>query len=320
VVRAAAHASPPRLTFPRVADRLRVAVVINPVAGVRATLERARARAELAMNVLLAQGVDAELHITERPGHARELSESAVERGVRVVVAWGGDGTVNEVASALVGTPAALAVIPSGSGNGLARMLGVPSDPARAIERFLHGSDHLIDVGVIDGHSFVNVAGVGFDAHVAAAFAAIGRARRGLLKYGSIVASELWRYESRVYEIALEAEGVTRPPITRAAFLLSFANGSQWGNGAIIAPDARLDDGLLDAVWVELEGPWAVLRALPHLFRGTLPAVTGVTIEKVRAAVVRGAVPLVYHADGEAFLGGTEIAVTVRQKSLRLRH
>jgi YegS/Rv2252/BmrU family lipid kinase len=302
-----------------VASRLRVAIVINPVAGVRGTLERARRRAELAMDLLLDEGVDPDIHITERPGHARELAAAAVGHGARVVAAWGGDGTVNEVVTALAGTSTALAVVPSGSGNGLARMLKIPADPARAIRRFLDGADRLIDLGVIDGRLFVNLAGVGFDAHVAAAFAAMGRARRGLMKYGMIVARELWRYRSRTYELALGTDGPGAAPVRCTAFLLSFANGSQWGNGAIIAPDAKLDDGLLDAVQVSVEGPGAIVRALPHLFRGTVASVGGVRIEKVRFARVCGASPLVYHADGEVFAGGTEIAVAIKPKALRLR-
>lgn len=271
------------------------------------------------MDVLLTEGVEPELHITERAGHARDLSAAAVERGARVVAAWGGDGTVNEVASALVGSDAALAIVPAGSGNGLARMLGISSDPLQAIRRFLHGSDRLIDAGEIDGRLFFNVAGVGFDAHIAAAFALMGRARRGLLKYGSIVMRELWTYESREYDVTLETADALRAPEACRAFLLSFANGAQWGNGAIIAPGAKLDDGLLDAVRVEVGGPLAVVRALPHLFRGTLGRVPGVDSQKVRAASVRAAAPLVYHTDGEAFVGGTEIAVTVKPRSLRLR-
>ena len=271
------------------------------------------------MDLLLAEGVDPAVHVTEHRGHARELARAAVEHGAGVVAAWGGDGTVNEVATALVGSSAALAVVPSGSGNGLARMLQIPVDPARAIHRFLHGADRLIDLGVIDGRLFVNVAGVGFDAHVASAFAAMERARRGLLKYGTIVARELWHYRSLTYEVELAADGPPPPPGIRTAFLLAFANGEQWGNGAIIAPGARLDDGMLDAVCVQVGGPAAAVRALPHLFRGTIAAVRGVSIEKVRSARVRSAVPLVYHADGEAFLGGTEIAVSIQPLALRLR-
>ena len=302
------------------AARLRVAVVINPVAGVRGTLERAKVRAEWAMDLLAARGVDADVLISERPGHARELATAAAAGGARIVVAWGGDGTVNEVAGALVGSDAALAVIPAGSGNGLARMLRIPAEPRGAIDNLLQAPERLIDVGDIDGRVFVNVAGVGFDAHIAAAFAKLGRARRGLLKYGAIVARELWRYDSRHYSLALSLQGgAPCTPEGCTAFLLSFANGAQWGNGAVIAPAAALDDGLLDAVRVEVAGPLAVARALPHLFRGTIDGVRGVTIVKVRSATVEADVPLVYHADGESFVGGTTLQVTVRDRVLRLR-
>jgi diacylglycerol kinase (ATP) len=100
---------------------------------------------------------------------------------------------------------------------------------------------------------------------------------------------------------------------------LSFANGTQWGNGAIIAPAAALDDGLLDAVRVEVAGPAAVARALPHLFRGTIAGVRGVTIVKVRSATIEADAPLVYHVDGESRVGGTRLEVGLRDRALRLR-
>jgi len=301
-----------------VARQLRVAIVINPVAGVGGTLERARRRAELAMTLLVAAQVEPDITITEGAGHAAELARGAVDRGARVVVAWGGDGTVNEVAASLVETPAALAVIPAGSGNGLARMLGMPANARRAIGRILNGADRLIDVGEIDGHLFVNVAGVGFDAQIARAFAAVGRARRGFLRYGAIVVSELRRYECGTYAVTLDPPGDTGPVSCRA-FLLTFANGRQWGNGAIIAPGAELDDGVLDAVVVEDRGTAAVLRAIPRLFGGTIAAVPGVSTSRVRSAVVTGQGPLLYHADGEPHVGGSSLQVSIRPRTLRIR-
>ncbi len=273
------------------------------------------------MDLLVAEQVDPEILITERAGHARELARGAVDRGARIVAAWGGDGTVNEVASALAGTATSLAVIPAGSGNGLARMIGMPADPARAIHRLLHGADRLIDLGEIDGRLFVNVAGVGFDAHIAAEFAALGRARRGFLRYGAIVLRELRRYKAEEYGFALRSASPDCPTASCSAraFLLSFANGRQWGNGAIIAPDAELDDGLLDAVVVEDRGRGSVLRALPRLFQGAIATVPGVAITSVVSAVVSGPGPLCYHADGESFRGGSTVAVRVLPRVLRLR-
>jgi len=304
-----------------VPSRLRVAIVINPVAGVGGTLTRARRRAELALDLLVSEQVEPDILITERGGHAAELARGAVERGARIVVAWGGDGTVNEVATALVGSAAALAIVPAGSGNGLARMLGMPADASHALGRILHGADRLIDVGDIDGRLFVNVAGVGFDAHIAGAFAAIGRARRGFLRYGLIVARELRQYDCRVFTVALDTgDASDERTSTHHAFLLTFANGRQWGNGALIAPLAELDDGALDVVVVEDRGRVAVLRAIPRLFTGGVAAVPGVSISRIRVARVTGdGRPLAYHADGEPHIGGPSLVVSVRPGALRLR-
>lgn len=302
------------------AGHLRVAIVINPVAGVGGTLDLARRRAELAMDLLVAAKVEPDILITEGAGHAADLARGALDRGARIVVAWGGDGTVNEVASALVGTSAALAVIPAGSGNGLARMLDMPSNAARAIGRILNGADRAIDVGEIDGHVFVNVAGVGFDAHIARAFAEIGLGRRGFLRYGVIVVRELRRYHSRTYTLTLDPlPGDGGPARSHRAFLLTFANGRQWGNGAIIAPSAQLDDGALDAVVVEDRGRGAVLLSIPRLFRGTIAGAPGVSTSRIQSAIVTGDGPLVYHADGEPFVGGPSLRVSVRPRALQLR-
>lgn len=272
------------------------------------------------MDLLVAEQVEPDVLITTHAGHAAELSRGAVARGARVVMAWGGDGTVNEVATALAGTSAALAVIPGGSGNGLARMLGMPSDPTRAIRRILHGADRPIDVGSIDGQLFVNVAGVGFDAHIAAAFAAIGRARRGLLRYGAIVARELWRYQSRTYTLTLDPPAAGAPATqARRAFLVSFANGRQWGNGAVIAPSASLDDGALESVVVDDGSRASRMRAVPKLFTGNITGAPGVSISRIQSATVSGNGPLAYHADGEPYVGGSSLRVSIQPGGLRLR-
>ena len=124
-------------------------------------------------------------------------------------------------------------MIPAGSGNGLARMLAMPAEPDAGAAAIVRGRNQAIDVGDIDGRLFVNVAGVGFDAHIAGCFAAIGRARRGFLRYAAIVVAELRTVSSRTYTLELDPRHRRR---RRRAFLLWFANGRQWGNGAIIAP------------------------------------------------------------------------------------
>jgi YegS/Rv2252/BmrU family lipid kinase len=295
---------------------VRVAVIVNPVAGVRGTLERARRRAERAHEVLTSASVEPEILITERGGHARELALGAVERGARIVVAWGGDGTVNEVASALAFGPAALGVIPAGSGNGLARMFRLPSDPDRALAQMLHAKDRRIDLGELNGRLFVNVAGVGFDAHVAERFATLERSRRGFLRYAAIVARELGRYQAGAYAVTLDG----RAQHPRRAFLVSFANGRQWGNGAVIAPAAATDDGVLDAVIVDARSLARTIGALPRLFGGSVDRLRGVQIVQVKTAEVSAqADHLICHVDGEPMEAGAVARVRIHPGSLRVR-
>lgn len=295
---------------------MRVAVIVNPVAGVRGTLERARRRAEHAHDVLSSANIEPEILITQRGGHARELALGAVERGARIVVAWGGDGTVNEVASALAFGPAALGVIPAGSGNGLARMFRIPSDPDRALARMLQAADRRIDLGEVNGRLFVNVAGVGFDAHVAERFATLERSRRGFLRYAAIVARELGRYQAGAYAVTLDG----RELHPRPAFLVSFANGRQWGNGAVIAPAAATDDGLLDAVIVDARSLAGTIGALPRLFSGSVDRLRGVQIVQVKTAeVVAQADRLLCHVDGEPLEAGAVARVRVHPEALRVR-
>src|SRR5262249_4487917 len=163
----------------------------------------------------------AEVFVTECGGHARDLAKAAVQRGARLVVAWGGDGTINEVASALVfEEDAAMGIIPAGSGNGLARALGIDTDPARALADALAAEPRTIDVGELGGRLFVNVAGIGFDAHVAARFNAPGSPMRGLAGYVLQTVRALGSYEPLEYEIVSRQE---RRSVR--ALLIVFANG-----------------------------------------------------------------------------------------------
>jgi diacylglycerol kinase (ATP) len=294
---------------------VRVAVIINPIAGVGGSLHRARRRAEQAMDALLDEAVEPEVSLTERRGQALELARGAVERGARLVVAWGGDGTVNEVASALAHGPAAMGIIPGGSGNGLARMLGMPADPAKAIRRLVHGADRLVDLGDANGRLFANLAGVGFDAHVAHRFAQLGTGRRGFLRYAGIVLGELGRYEAQSYDVELNDEQLPR----ERAFLVSFANGRQWGNGAIIAPDALIDDGLLDAVIACPRSRRALFATIPRLFLGSLAGAPGVRYSRVSVGRVSASHPLTCHVDGEPMSPGNRLEIRVRPGALRLR-
>jgi YegS/Rv2252/BmrU family lipid kinase len=250
-----------------------IAVIINPISGTGRRPDEARRRAELAASFIERRGLEAEVFLTERGGHARELAQAAVAHGASICIAWGGDGTINEVASALAFSTVALAVVPSGSGNGLARELAIPLQPAAALEVALGGRDQIIDAGEIEGRLFFNVAGLGFDARVAHEFAVTGHARRGFGRYISIAMRELIRFVPDDYTIIANGSRLE----TRALFI-AIANSRQYGNGATIAPGARIDDGALDVVVVGERSPWSALMQMPALFSGKVDRLPGVTI------------------------------------------
>jgi diacylglycerol kinase (ATP) len=292
---------------------VKVAVIINPIAGFRGGAERARQRAELAMTLLSSLDIEPEVIVTERAGHAHELARRALDRGTRVVCAWGGDGTVNEVGRALAFTPASLVIVPAGSGNGLAHALRLPQDPVAALRRSVEGTDRVIDAGELDGHLFFNLAGIGFDAHVAAAFNRT-RGPRGFWRYVRVVLRELMRYEAKRYEITVNGE-----TIACQAYLLSLANGQQWGNGAEIAPQAEVDDGLLDLVMVPGMPVHRLVREIRHLFDGTAPQVRGLVGRRFSSVCIRGTEPIAAHLDGEIVLGSSTVTARVMPGLLRVR-
>jgi YegS/Rv2252/BmrU family lipid kinase len=290
-----------------------VAVIINPISGTGGRIEVARERAEHAAALITARGVDAEVFMTERPGHARELAAAALERGVRMVVAWGGDGTVNEIASVLAFRDATLAVVPSGSGNGLARELLIPLEPDGGFEAAFCGRECRIDAGELDGHLFFNIAGIGLDARVAHRFAADGLARRGFFRYLEIATQELFTYKSEFHTVM--TDGVS---IEVDTLVIAIANGRQYGNGALIAPDARLNDGRLDVVVIEGRSPLAVIVQAPRLFLGQVGRIAGVRQLHAREIEVASSGPMVFHVDGEPFIGGASIAARSCAGALRV--
>jgi YegS/Rv2252/BmrU family lipid kinase len=293
---------------------MRVAVVVNPISGAGGRPDAGPRRAALARGILATESATAEVHVTERAGHAFELARTAVGGGADVVVAWGGDGTVNEVARALAFGPAALGIVPAGSGNGLARDLGVPGGPAAALRAALRAPERRIDAGELGGRLFFNTAGIGLDAVVAARFNARVRGRRGLLPYLVIMTEELWRCRPAEYALRVDGETLDGP-----ALLIACCNSRQYGGHALIAPRARLDDGRLDLVVV---APRPRLRALwdaRRLFTGTIDAAAGVRSRPFTRLEVAAAMPLLFHVDGEPVKGGTTLSARVHPGALRVR-
>ena len=289
-----------------------ISVIINPVSGRRGTREQTQRKASLASARLTARGADVRVAITEGPGHAHVLARDAVSAGAPLVAAWGGDGTMNEVASALAGTPAVLGLVPGGSGNGLARDLGIPLQAERALDVLVDGRDRDIDGGVLDGHLFFNVAGLGLDARVARAFQASGG--RGILSY--VVKTARALLDGRGTACVIEAAGRS---VATDALLVALANSRQYGSGLLIAPSARVDDGVIDVVVVPRMPLLRVLRYLPRVLAGAIDTVPGVSVVRTVEATIRGTSPLAYHIDGEPHEGGTRLSLSVRPRALRVR-
>jgi len=288
-----------------------VAVIINPISGLGVRPDTARRRAELAAACIEAHRITADIFVTERRHHARELAQAAIANGATVVIAWGGDGTVNEIASALAFHDVALGIVPSGSGNGLARELNLPLEPRAAFERAFGVRRRRIDAGELGGHLFFNVAGIGVDAEVAHAFAEHGLARRGFRQYIALATKAVLSYAPS--PLALTMDGVTREV---RPLIVAFANGRQYGNNALIAPRARIDDGKLEVVVVDHRSWIGVLRRVPALFRGELAGVPGVTMNAAILAQVDAPAPIRFHVDGEPGESGGALKALARAGAL----
>ncbi len=286
---------------------MKVRAILNPRAGVaRQLARRAIERGHPRWN-------DFDVAATEGPGHATELAKAAVAAGAELVLSVGGDGTANEVAQGLIGSQTALGIVPAGSGNGLARALRLPLAPGPAMDALEAGVRRRIDVGVLNGQPFLNVAGAGFDAAVSRAFHDSGRrgGRRGLAGYVRLSLREMARY--RAPRLVLEADGVRRE---LRPFLLTFANGPQFGSGAVINPGGKLDDGRLEVVIIE-DGPLAgLLAASPRLFLGGIERVPGYARLSVARATLTAEDSITVHRDGDPHADSARVEVSLLPRAL----
>ena len=288
------------------------AAIINPVAGPSSRHKGKRRLDEIARGAFAQASLTGEIVFTEQVGHARELAADFVRRGFSPIIAWGGDGTVNEVASALAFQDAVMGIVPAGSGNGLARELGISLRSARAMATAGGGNDRTIDVGELGGHFFVNLAGVGLDANVASLFNRL--AGRGPLRYVAATLSQVFSYVAEAYTIT--AGGIT---FEHRALIVELANGRQYGNGALIAPRARLDDGLLDLVVVGPLSPLRVIWGARRLFNGTIDHEPGVNTWTASRVTISAERPILFHVDGEVAQGTRSLTATVHPGALRVR-
>ncbi len=292
----------------------RAVVIINPLSGRGRLDTHLRAHADLATTVLSRHGFETAIKVTAGRGDARAFAAGAADAGADLVVAWGGDGTVNEAACSLIHRNVPLAIVPAGSGNGLASDLRVPFAPAAALHLAATGRDFTIDAGQIHETLFFNIAGIGADAVIAARFAERGLRNRGPLAYLQIGVAELIRPRTIRYEICIDQERREYH-----ALMLALANGRQYGNRLYIAPGAQLDDGLLELVIVEQQSALSIALRLPSVFLGRLRAGRGVTMRAVRELTVRADTEIPFHADGEPGLAPSEVTVRTLERVLRVR-
>jgi diacylglycerol kinase (ATP) len=293
-----------------------VAVIINPIAGRRLTSDQVRARVDLATRVIRARGQEPVIEVTSAAGQGTVLARAAAAAGATLVIAWGGDGTVNEVAAGVARGPAALGIVPAGSGNGLARELGISHRAERALAAALDAPERVIDAGELGGRLFVNVAGVGFDAWIARRFDARGPdARRGFLIYTGLVLRESLTYVPHRYRVTTGGATVRADN----TYFLTLANSPQFGNGARVAPAARIDDGRLDLVVFGARSRIAALWRARRLMTGGLHEGNGISIRPVEEIAIDYDRPLWFHVDGEPVQGAHRLTGRVLPKAIRIR-
>ncbi|MGB0368304.1 MAG: diacylglycerol/lipid kinase family protein, partial [Flavobacteriales bacterium] len=222
-----------------------------------------------------------------------------------------GDGSINEVGATLAGTDVALGIIPAGSGNGLSRSLGISLNPKKAVENINNFNFRTIDTGLANGKAFMNMAGVGFDAAVADAFHK--QKMRGFFKYFMLGLKLLLNYKLQTYSIVADGR-----EFERKAHLISMANSAQYGNDALVAPKALVDDGMLDAVVVNPFPFHQYFLLFYRLFQGTLNQSPYIKTFKFKEMTVTQERDDVSHLDGDPFDLGQVVEIKINPASLKV--
>lgn len=290
---------------------MRVGIIVNPFSGgPKAPLPPGSARVELVREMAERVHTAIDVAATEGPGHAEELAQRFMARGCSRVVVCGGDGTVNEAAGPLIGTDVILGIVPSGSGDGLARGLGLWQPTRTALAAAIQNPAILVDVGFMGDRHFLNIGGVGYDAAVAAAFNR--RTKRGHSGYLRDSLLGVWSYRSRNYMVEVGGERFEGP-----RFVVAFANGREYGNGLVLVPNASPTDGQLDMVMVAGGSPirqfW---RARRLSFRRLAPA-EGVWRARVTTVSITGDA-LQCHVDGQPFETSGRMEVRIKAGGIRI--
>jgi YegS/Rv2252/BmrU family lipid kinase len=261
---------------------------------------------------------------TDGPGHATELARASKSN---IVVAVGGDGTINEVANGLIGTDKTLGIVPAGSGNDFIKSVNVPKQPAGAIDLLFRGKIREIDAGVVKtsrsrdtgetsesiGRYFANGVGVGFDAAVAARTKEI-RFLTGLPLYLLAVFQTLGKYRAPLFDMLIDGEARRSENL-----LIAIGNGPCAGGGFYLTPDAVVDDGMFDMCLIDSVATTTILRLLPLVLIARHRNAKQVKFLKFKKLSLKSSIPFYVHADGE-IIGQdvSSVEIEIKPKALRV--
>jgi diacylglycerol kinase (ATP) len=276
--------------------------IVNPISGGK----KKDGVPQLVRKYLDKNIYDYSIVFTDGAEHARELAKEAAVDNYDLIIAVGGDGTVNEVASSLVGTNTALGIIPCGSGNGLSRFLSIPMDMQEAVENLNAGNIITIDSAEANGQAFFNMAGMGFDAHISEVFS--HKKKRGFITF-----QEIANYKAQMYQIDIDGKSYQRE-----AFMLSFANSSQYGNNAHVSPNASVQDGLLDVCIIKTFPLWRLIELGFRMLNKSIEKTGYVEIIRGRHIKVHRSEPGPMHLDGEPQIAGEIVEINIKPQSLKI--
>lgn len=284
-----------------------VYAIINPISGVGSK----RKIPKMIENLCTPDIHNLQIVFTEYSGHASVLTRMALDAGADIIIAVGGDGTVNEIARAMLYSKAVLGIIPKGSGNGLARELHIPMDTRRALELIFKGKVITIDCCKANDRIFFCTCGVGFDAAVSQKFAK--EKRRGSLTYIKNTIEEYLSYKPEPYELLVDDT-----TIKEKAFLVAVGNASQYGNNAFIAPHANIQDGTMD---ITILAPFSTLDIAPlaiQLFTKQIDRNSRIKTMRAKRATIIRQTSGVMHLDGEPVMTGCRVEINIIPAALQV--
>lgn len=255
--------------------------------------------------------IECTIEFTAGAGHATQLAKDGIEKGFTTIVAVGGDGTVNEVAQGLVHSSAAMAILPKGSGNGLARHLGISMNLQQALNDLLKGTSIAMDTFTVNNRLSINVSGIGFDGHIANLFSS--GVRRGLLGYIKLITQEYFAFNEVEFELTIN-KNVTH----QKNFILAIANSSQFGNNARIAPQASVTDKKLDLVSLKKIPLYSGIFFGYNMFTGSLKESKRYSRQSITNTIIRTKKPVAFHVDGEPCGHNHEFVIQLQPQSLNI--